>query len=207
MRLSYISGVALLLLTLLIGVLQGRGAFLWLDPPLMHWAGAARESGAGSALTPVMISLSQVGDTAGRMVLLALAVLLLGWQGRWRAAGWPVGVTITITLLNTGIKHLFRATRPDLLHHLDAVTSYSFPSGHASGNLVFFCALALLVGRPLGWAVAVPLALAIGFSRLWLGVHWPSDIAAGWIEGAGLLCLAWPLLHRISRRENISEGE
>src|SRR3546814_4413138 len=84
---------------------------------------------------------------------------------------------------------VFAAPRPDLLPHLDLVRSYGFPSGHAAGNMIFFGALAMLAGRRSGY-VGMGLAIAlIGISRVWLGVHWPSDVLAGWIEGLGWLAL------------------
>lgn len=154
---------------------------------LMHAAGDAR-AGVGQSLTPFAILLSQATGVPGRIVMLALLVLL--FRRSWQQWLWLAGVTITAMLLNMGLKHLFAAQRPDLITHLDPTLTYSFPSGHASGNMAFFGALALLIGTRWGWITAVPLILLIGISRVWLGVHWPSDVICGWIEGVAILLMA-----------------
>jgi undecaprenyl-diphosphatase len=93
------------------------------------------------------------------------------------------------TLLNFVLKQIFAAPRPDLLPHLDIVHSYSFPSGHAAYNMMLFGALAMLSRRRIGYVLAGMVIALIGISRVWLGVHWPSDVLAGWITGFGWLCL------------------
>ncbi|WP_150291764.1 phosphatase PAP2 family protein [Sphingobium estronivorans] len=175
-----------------IALAQRHGLFDALNIGLMGMAGRARDSIAGSIGTAIMQMASAVGGTAGRLILLGLCLLGLWRRGRARAF-WLLGVVIGGMLLNLALKQGFAAPRPDLLPHLDMVDSYSFPSGHAAGNMVFFGALAMLAGRRSTY-VAAGLAIAlIGISRVWLGVHWPSDVLAGWIEGLGwlVLCGVW----------------
>ena len=178
---------------LLIAVAQRAG---WLDGVnvgLMTAAGQARDTATGGPVTMVMRLASAVGGTAGRMALLAVALLPLLWFRRWRAARWLALTIAGGTLLNLGLKQIFAAPRPDLLPHLDIVHTYSFPSGHAAGNMMFFGAIAMLAGSRAGYGVAAAVIALIGISRVWLGVHWPSDVTAGWIEGLGwlALCRVW----------------
>lgn len=180
-------GLVLLGFVLLCGILQAQDAFAGVDHILMRAAGDAR-AGVGQSLTPFAILLSQATDVSGRFVMLALLALL--FRRCWRQWLWLAGVTITAMLLNMGLKHLFAAQRPDLIAHLDPTMTYSFPSGHASGNMAFFGALAVLIGTRWGWITAVPLILLIGISRVLLGVHWPSDVICGWIEGVAILLVA-----------------
>ena len=136
---------------------------------------------------------SLAGDTTGRMVIIAVALIGLSWSGRRRAAYW-LGLTMAGgSLMNLGLKQIFAAPRPDLLPHLDIVHSYSFPSGHAAVNMVLFGALAMLVGKRWAYLLAAAVIATIGLSRVWLGVHWPSDVLAGWVEGLGWLavCRYW----------------
>jgi undecaprenyl-diphosphatase len=112
------------------------------------------------------------------------------WRGLGRQWLWLAAVSLIAMLLNTALKHLFAAARPEILAHLDPTMTYSFPSGHASGNAVFLGALAMLWPSRAGSAVALALIGMIGISRVWLGVHWPSDVVCGWIEGAAILLLA-----------------
>ena len=124
---------------------------------------------------------------------MALVLPALLWLRRSGDALWLALMMAGGTALNLILKQIFAAPRPDLLPHLDIVHSYSFPSGHAAGNMMMFGALAMLARRRGGyWAAGMMIAL-IGASRVWLGVHWPSDVTAGWIEGLGwlALCRVW----------------
>jgi undecaprenyl-diphosphatase len=91
------------------------------------------------------------------------------------------------------LKQIFAAPRPDLLPHLDIVHSFSFPSGHSAGAMILFGGLALISGRRWTYVLGGAGVALIGVSRIWLGVHWPSDVLAGWIVGVGWLgfCRPW----------------
>jgi membrane-associated phospholipid phosphatase len=184
---------ASLLLVLIIAVLKSRGVLAGVDRAVMAAMGAQRDGAIGQAVTSAMILASLIGETAGRIVMVLLACAWLCWKERKRAAGWLIVITVGGTLLNLALKQVFATPRPDLLPHLDIVNSYSFPSGHAAGNMIFFGAVAMLVQSWATRAVAIIMILLIGVSRVWLGVHWPSDVAAGWIEGIGwlALCAIW----------------
>jgi undecaprenyl-diphosphatase len=103
------------------------------------------------------------------------------------------------TLLSTLLKSAFNRPRPELVAHIVDVSTASFPSGHAMLSAVTYLTLGALLARTepnlrlktfiLG--AAIFLTVAIGLSRLYLGVHYPSDVLAGWTLGAGwaLLCL------------------
>lgn len=178
---------------LLIALAQRAGWLDRLNIGLMTAAGRARETGLGGHLTTVMRIASAVGGTAVRLVLLALVLGPLLWLGRRTAALWTIATIVGGTVLNLILKQIFAAPRPDLLPHLDMVNSYSFPSGHAAGNMMFFGAVAILTGGRMAYLCAGLVIALIGVSRVWLGVHWPSDVTAGWIEGLGwlALCSVW----------------
>ena len=189
---------ASLLTVLLIAVLKREGVLTGIDHAIMSAMGARRDSAIGQAITSLMILASLVGDTAGRIAMVLATCAWLRWRGRTRAAWWLVLVVVGGTILNLALKQIFAAPRPDLLPHLDIVNSYSFPSGHAAGNMIFFGAAAMLFSDRRVRVAAAGMIPLIGISRVWLGVHWPSDVAAGWIEGLGwlALCGAWRY-HRI----------
>lgn len=177
---------------LALALLQRHGVLDDLNVGLMGMAGRVRESGWAAPVTGVMQLASAVGGTAGRFALLGGCLIAL-WRGSRGRAVWLALVVIGGTLLNLALKQVFAAPRPDLLPHLDIVHTYSFPSGHAAGNMVFFGALAMLAIRRDAYVAAGLAVLLIGVSRVWLGVHWPSDVLAGWIEGLGwlALCAVW----------------
>ena len=170
--------------------------FGWLDEinvGLMTLAGEGRDTGPGGTVTMVMRLAAAIGGTLGRITLLAEVLAPLIWAGHRRSAMWLAGMMAVGTLLNLALKQAFAAPRPDLLPHLDLVHTYSFPSGHSAGNMMFFGALAMLAGRRGAYWGAAVVILLIGVSRVWLGVHWPSDVLAGWVEGLGWLafCAIW----------------
>jgi undecaprenyl-diphosphatase len=117
-------------------------------------------------------------------IALAAAALLV-WRKRARQALWLVLTITTGRLVVEGVKLLVQRPRPPAIDRLELVSSWSFPSSHSAGTMMTCAALALLWGRPVGWLVALLVAAAIGWSRVALGVHWPSDVLAGW--GFGLL--------------------
>ncbi len=109
--------------------------------------------------------------------------------------------------MNMGLKPLFARSRPDLWPTLITETSYSFPSGHALGSTVLYGMIAYLLGRHFPqyqrwfYGAAIVLVTLISFSRLYLGVHWPSDVIAG--IGIGFLWLMVGVL--MSRLQDLRE--
>ena len=196
-RITLVKGAGALALALFcvlgIALLQRAGWLDGLNAGLMMAAGQARESGAGQYVTVLMRMASAIGGTVGRLLLLALVLTPLLWTGRRTAALWLATTIAGGTVLNLLLKQFFAAPRPDLLPHLDIVHTYSFPSGHAAGNMMVFGALAMLAERRRVYCAVAAIIALIGVSRVWLGVHWPSDVTAGWIEGLGWLafCSVW----------------
>ena len=109
-------------------------------------------------------------------------------------------------LLYSSLKLIFQRPRPDLPHLVPA-GGYSFPSGHATATAALFFTLALVYcrhsgsrsGRVLVLSIAALLALLVGISRVYLGVHYPSDVVAGWAAG-GLLAIVIAMLLRPGSR-------
>lgn len=131
------------------------------------------------------------------LVLLAVCSYLL-LAGLRRTAASVLASSLSGMLLSWLLKGLFDRPRPDLVPHGAYVLSPSFPSGHAMLSALVYLTLAALVARQLPHrrlrlhviCVAVVLTLLVGISRVYLGVHWPSDVLAGWAIGAAW-ALAW----------------
>ena len=110
-------------------------------------------------------------------------------------------------LLSSALKYGFERPRPELVPHEAYVYTASFPSGHSVMSAATYLTLAALLAQVqphrrlkafiLGLAVAV--VVLIGLSRVYLGVHWPTDVLAGWTVGAGWAALVW-LVSRILQR-------
>jgi undecaprenyl-diphosphatase len=130
------------------------------------------------------------------VLLAAVGLLLLARQPGWALLVLAAGGGGT--LVNSGLKHLFARERPNLVPWLTNVGSASFPSGHAMLSAAVYLSIAVLFARVVQrrrlklyvLAVAAILVLLVGATRVMLGVHYPTDVAAGWLAGGlwALLC-------------------
>lgn len=105
-----------------------------------------------------------------------------------------VGVVVAIDeARNAYLKHVFERARPRLFEEVATLHSYSFPSGHATAAIAIYGMIAFVVGRLaprlrlLAAGGALALAVSIGISRIYLGVHWVTDVLAGYAAGAIIL--------------------
>ena len=111
-------------------------------------------------------------------------------------------------LLSTLFKRGFERPRPDLVPHEALVYTASFPSGHAMMAAVTYLTLAAMLARVQPsrvlkvyiLALAMIVTVAVGVSRVYLGVHWPTDVLAGWTAGAAWALVCWTLASRLAQR-------
>jgi undecaprenyl-diphosphatase len=146
-------------------------------------------------LDPLMVAITALGS---RRVLTAFVVLLdvfLLFRRQARTALLLAGIGLTAMLLDTGMKELVQRPRPEVVRPLVPVPAdWSFPSGHALGSTAVYVSAALLLTvapvrrrlRVLTLIAALLLAFLIGFSRLYLGVHYVTDVVGGWVAGLAL---------------------
>ncbi len=142
-------------------------------------------------ITALLRCITHVGDT---VVVLAFCLLLITYKRTRKTIALPVSLAVIIsTLLNSLLKPLFSRQRPNLLR-LVSESSYSFPSGHAMVTATLYTMLVLLSfwffkNRLLKLSIAalcVFVILAIGFSRIYLGVHYAGDVLGGWLIGVSV---------------------
>lgn len=151
--------------------------------------------------------LTHFGDTVTLTALGVTGALLLLWRRQHLLAATWVAAIAGNSLLNVGLKAVFQRVRPVHEHGYAAETSWSFPSGHASGTLVAYgvlawVALRLLPARwhlPVLW-IAVTIALTTGLSRIVLQVHFASDVLAGLCSGSAWLALCITVAEWLRRR-------
>ena len=149
--------------------------------------------------------ISGLGGIGVLALLVSASVRFLVISNNRRSAIFVALATISGALLSSLLKIGFDRPRADLIPHLTHVYSASFPSGHAMVSAVVYLTLGTLLARVVSgfWSkvfimvVAVLLTGLIGLSRLYLGVHWPSDVLAGWAAGAAWALMWWTIANII----------
>jgi undecaprenyl-diphosphatase len=159
--------------------------------------------------------LTSLGGTTVLTLMTAAVVGFLLVDGK-RAAAILVFVSVGGgALLSTILKLVVARPRPDIVPHLVEVSSASFPSGHAMLSAVVYLTLGALLSRVEGpprlkiyiLSVAIALTLSIGVSRVYLGVHWPTDVLAGWCAGAAWAILCWRVALFLQRRGEVENDQ
>ena len=153
------------------------------------------------ALNGPAVDLTALGSVSVLTILCVFSAVLL-WIQRDRLSAWQLSIAaLGGGLISTVFKRTLGRARPAEVDKLVEVTSFSYPSGHSLAAASVYLTLAIVTARQLGGAPArafvfgsaLLLMSAVGLSRAYLGVHFPSDIAAGLLLGAGwsLLVSAW----------------
>ncbi|MEO3385087.1 phosphatase PAP2 family protein [Mesorhizobium sp. CAU 1741] len=147
-------------------------------------------------------AVAEITTLGGYPVLILLVGSVTGFlivARKYGPALYVLASVILGTVVSQGLKMLYDRPRPDIVDHLVGIHTASFPSGHATMSTVVYLTLAALIIRLVDDArirvyvmsVAIFVALLVGLSRIYLGVHWPSDVAAGWTLGAAWASLSW----------------
>ena len=138
---------------------------------------------------PWMQAITTLGSLEFLGALVVAVAAVLAWLRQWKPAITMVVSGLLTLLLRQVLKELFHRPRPELWAALSE-NSYSFPSGHALGSVIIYGVLIYLLSRSRPrwrsflWGLYGVLVVAIGFSRLYLGLHWPTDVLGGWAFGA-----------------------
>jgi membrane-associated phospholipid phosphatase len=208
---AYVGGVGAALLVgqaaVVDAVEDGSAVARW-DRPVLEWFVNHRDA----ALTAVFRTVSAVGGTVGMTVLASTAVVLLVVRHRRVHATAVAVAALGAAALNSGFKQLYERARPPLAEQLTPETTFALPSGHTVGSTAVLGVLAmvgvLLLHRAV-WRVAAVVAagagaLIIGLSRLYLGVHWLTDVLTGWLLGGAWLAMCTAALLAYLARQRSS---
>ncbi|MGW2085052.1 phosphatase PAP2 family protein [Streptomyces sp. NPDC001880] len=149
-----------------------------------------------------------VWDPWTMRVLITVAVVVLWWRGARLLAVWVAATSVLATVVQQGLKSAVGRARPHWPDPVDLAHYAAFPSGHAMTATVSFGLLLWLLRRygagPRLWRTALVVAcvsvVGVGLTRLYLGVHWLSDVLGGWLLGAALVAFSIDGFARFERR-------
>ena len=183
-----------------IGVFTDFGPQLDLDGAVSEAMYAGDDRAA--TLDVLLEVLTAPGGAAFRLAVLLSVVAILLLRRAYRTALWVAVALAGIGPLNTLLKALFGRIRPDFDEGGALLLSLSYPSGHSSGVATIVTVALLLVWPLVAWrwratvlVVAAVLVALVGLTRMWLGVHFLSDVIGGWALGIGWTLLVATLLH------------
>ncbi|MCS3779112.1 phosphatase PAP2 family protein [Tsukamurella ocularis] len=195
---NYLAGaVALVAAVVALGLLVGWKPVTEADGEVLEEMIEHRDS----ATTSVMTLITDVFSPGGTIAIGIAVAALLAWRRSAASAVFVLGSTAVASAATLALKYAFARQRPPLIDHLANETDYGFPSGHVTGTTALL--LATTVAITAGWtarrrllALLVPAAVigAVAASRLYLGVHWFSDTAAGFAIGLAGVAVGLALL-------------
>jgi undecaprenyl-diphosphatase len=154
---------------------------------------------------------SALGGIAWITFATIVIAVFLWLDGKSHMAAFLAAATTSGALVSILLKSAFERPRPDLVPHLSHVYTSSFPSGHSMNAAVVYLTLGSLLASVISnvslkiyvLAIAVALTIAIGLSRIYLGVHYPTDVLAGWLAGLVWALLCWLIARRLQRRGQV----
>jgi undecaprenyl-diphosphatase len=164
-------------------------------------------------LEPALLDLTAIGGSTvlGLVVVSVTGFLLL--QARYHTALVIFITAVSGEFLNQVLKNVFMRPRPTVVPHLRDVVSTSFPSGHAMESAILYLTLGTMLMRVAERRVtkayclvmAIIVTLLVGISRVYLGVHYPTDVIGGWIFGFVWASMCWLVAKRFERQTGVAQ--
>lgn len=215
-ELAVLAGALLTVLAALaffaVAALVSEGDTQQIDEAIVRWfrqPGNPNLARGPAWLTEVAIDITALGSTVVLLMLVGAVAGFLWLQGQTRLMLLLMGALGGGFFLNALLKTTFARARPSVVPHLREVFTYSFPSGHAALSAIVYLTIGVLLfevvrGRAVRLyclAVAMAATVLVGCSRVFLGVHYPSDVLAGWAAGIGWAAICWLAVQYLERRK------
>lgn len=203
---------AVLLVTMLAGSKLFAGRWSAFDEAMLLFFRVSGDPATpiGSRFVNIAVrDITALGGVVPLVLLVAFVAIYLLLQGHIRTAIGVVASSLAGVIVSETLKVMIGRARPEIVPHLVPEVSGSFPSGHAMMSAVIYMTLGSMLVRLepharvryflLGASVGLP--ALIGISRVYLGVHWPSDVVGGWLIGALWILVAAHVLDRVVEGE------
>lgn len=172
---------------LAVEVWENKGGFPWDEAILVAIHLTAR-----AQLDTLATTLTKLGSVWTALPIVSAIGLILLLKQRWRSLTYLLATTLGSAIINRAVKEIMHRVRPQLWNSPAPEFDYAFPSGHAMTSMTLVAALVILTwGSFWSWLILIfgsLFVIAIAWTRLYLGVHFPSDILAGW-----MVSLAWAI--------------
>jgi undecaprenyl-diphosphatase len=158
---------------------------------------------------------SALGSVTILSLVTAIAAGFLALDGKRHLAFFLLGSVLSGTALTDLLKDIFHRPRPDVVPYAAYFSGASFPSGHSMMSAVVYLTLGALLARSQRrkalkayfLLLAILLTAMVGVTRVYLGVHWPTDVLAGWIGGAVWALLCWSVARWLQRRRTLESED
>jgi len=162
-------------------------------------------------------SIRDVTSLGGETVITIITIFVLGFlflRKRYDAMWLVLAATVGGALISLGLKEFYGRERPDISYRLIDVTQLSFPSGHSMMSAVVYLTQAAIIARIQKnkkiriyiLSAAIFLTLIIGISRVYLGVHYPTDVIGGWTIGLAWASFCWFVAWYLQRRNKLKKA-
>ena len=160
-----------------------------------------------------LLDLTAIGGPTVLGLVVCSVAGFLALQTRYHTAIWVLATAASGEIANFAMKNVFQRPRPTVVPHLRDVSSTSFPSGHAMESAIIYLTLGAVLMRVAEGRVtkvycmglAIVVTLLVGISRVYLGVHYPTDVLAGWMFGFFWASLCWIVAKRFDRETGVAE--
>ena len=163
------------------------------------------------AFEAAVMHVSALGSGAVTGLIVLIATLFCAIAGYWRYAAMMVACSVGTGVIMSLLKGVFERQRPSVVTHIDPPGGLSFPSGHSMISAALYMTLAVLIARTLEQrslrvyvvSAGAFVAMLIGVSRLYLGVHYPTDVLAGWTLGLTWALVCGLVVRQLERRGQV----